>query len=279
MSQFRKITVLYWSATGNTKKVVCAIGYKLGEYFGCPVEEYDFTPSSAREHVKTFDENDLVIVGSPTYAGKLPNKILPDFQGKLSGKGTVAAAVVTYGNRAYDNSLAELAEVLLQNGFCPAGAAAFPCRHAFTDRLACGRPDKEDLKQAEEFAVCLAEKLSSAAPDMKPEDIRAPRVPGDAAAPYYVPRGTDGEPAKFLKAKPKTDAAKCNRCGDCVRLCPMDSIDPENPLNVPGICIKCQACVRGCPQKAKYFDDPAFLSHVAMLEQSFTDKKETEFYL
>ena len=40
-----------------------------------------------------------------------------------------------------------------------------------------------------------------------------------------------------------------------------------------------QRCVRKCTKHAKYFDDPAFLSHVAMLEQNFTEPKENEVYL
>ena len=104
-------------------------------------------------------------------------------------------------------------------------------------------------------------------------------VPGDAAAPYYVPKGTDGQPAKFLKAKPQTDLGKCTNCGACARFCPMGAIDPENVASVPGTCIKCQACVRKCTRHAKYFDDPAFLSHVAMLEQNFTEPKKNEVFL
>ena len=46
-----------------------------------------------------------------------------------------------------------------------------------------------------------------------------------------------------------------------------------------GICIKCQACVKKCPTGAKYFDDAAFLSHVAMLEQNFTRPTQAEFFL
>jgi ferredoxin len=57
----------------------------------------------------------------------------------------------------------------------------------------------------------------------------------------------------------------------------MGSIDPDC-VTVSGICIKCQACVKGCPEGAKYFDDKAYLSHVAMLEQTFTDEKENRFF-
>ena len=37
--------------------------------------------------------------------------------------------------------------------------------------------------------------------------------------------------------------------------------------------------MRKCTRRAKYFDDPAFLSHVAMLEQNFTEPKKNEVFL
>jgi len=53
----------------------------------------------------------------------------------------------------------------------------------------------------------------------------------------------------------------------------MGSIDPET-MEAVGLCIKCQACVRKCTVRAKYFEDPDFLSHVAMLEQNYTARAE-----
>ena len=96
--------------------------------------------------------------------------------------------------------------------------------------------------------------------------------------PYYVPQGEDGQPAQFLKAKPVTDAGKCTKCGICAKVCPMGSVSAQDFSEVPGICIKCQACVVKCPEGAKYFDAPGFLSHVRMLEQNFTARKEPEWY-
>lgn len=60
---------------------------------------------------------------------------------------------------------------------------------------------------------------------------------------------------------------------------PHGAIGPGDVASVPGTCIKCQACVRKCTRHAKYFDDPAFLSHVAMLEHSFTEPKKNEVFL
>ena len=59
----------------------------------------------------------------------------------------------------------------------------------------------------------------------------------------------------------------------------MGSISLEDPAQVTGICIKCQACIKKCPTGAKYFDDPAFLSHVAMLEENYTRRAEMEVFV
>ena len=56
-------------------------------------------------------------------------------------------------------------------------------------------------------------------------------------------------------------------------------IDPADVTSVPGLCIKCHACVRECPMGAKYFDDPAFLSHKAMLERDFQRRAEAKWFV
>ena len=116
-----KVCGIYFSATGNTKKITETVAAQLAKDLGCPMELKDFTAPAARTEVKEFPADTLVVAGSPTYAGKLPNKILPDFQTKLKGNGTPAVAVVTFGNRSFDNSLAELVSVLTAGGFRPVG--------------------------------------------------------------------------------------------------------------------------------------------------------------
>jgi len=96
--------------------------------------------------------------------------------------------------------------------------------------------------------------------------------------PYYTPLGIDGKPAKFLKVKPKTKS-NCDHCDLCVKVCPMGSINSEDPSKIDGICIKCQACVKKCPKQAKYFDDPAFLSHVKMLKRNYQRAAKNEIFV
>ena len=270
-----RIHGLCYSATGVTEKVVRILMEALeGELGLSQAVFHSFRKPGERAADYAFGPGDLVVVGCPTYAGRMPNKIAPDFRARLRGNGALAVAAVTFGNRAYDNSLAELCAVLEAAGFHTAAAGAFPGRHAFTDILGEGRPDWDDKRALQRFAKQIAGKLREL------EGVPPPAgVPGDPEAPYYIPKGLDGEPVNFLKAKPRTDLGKCCNCGVCARTCPMGAIDPKNVAEVPGTCIKCQACVRRCTRHAKYFDDPAFLSHVAMLEEHFREPKEPEVFL
>jgi ferredoxin len=272
--EIKQVWAAYWSPTGSTRKVAETIAGEIAAALNCPLHIRDFTLPAAREGGLSFAAGDLAVIATPTYAGKVPNKLLPYLQSQTVGSGALAVPVVTFGNRAYDNSLAELTDTLARNGLCPVAAGAFVCRHAFTDELAWGRPGILDTAEMRSFAGRVADKVKGLTELPPPV-----QVPGSADAPYYVPKGIDGEPAKFLKAKPKTDLAKCCNCGVCARSCPMGAINPANVAEVPGTCIKCQACVRKCTHHAKFFDDPAFLSHVAMLEQNFTEPKENAVFL
>ena len=272
--EIKQVWTLCYSATGVTDQVTGAAAAELAARLEVPLERIPFTRPAERAGTRAFGPGDLVVVGSPTYAGRLPNKIAPSFQQSLLGQGALAVAVVTFGNRGYENSLAELVSILEGDGFHTVAAGAFVGRHAFTDELAYGRPGWSDLFEIKNFAKAAADKIR------KLTEIPSPvQVPGDPAAPYYIPKGVDGAPVKFLQAKPVTDLDKCVRCGLCARLCPMGAINPRNVAEVPGTCIKCQCCVRKCTRHAKSFDDPNFLSHVAMLERDFQEPKENETFL
>ena len=234
----------------------------------------DFTLPEQRDQVWEFQPDELTVFATPTYAGKLPNKLLPFIRAGFAGNGAPAVALVTFGNRSFDNSLAELCDCLTGDGFRIAAAGAFAAQHAFAE-IGVGRPDEQDLAALNVFGQEILQKLRA----RKRLPAATLTVPGSADAPYYKPLCLDGSPAVFLKAKPKTDPALCDGCGLCARLCPMGSISREDPAEVPGVCIKCQHCVVSCPKGAKYFDDPAFLSHKAMLERNYARRAEPQWFL
>ena len=267
--QFKTVWAVYYSGSGSTRRLLRGMAEAAGEALMLPVRELDYSRPEAREKSYCFTETDLVFWGSPTYAGRLPNVLLPFLRGNFAGGGAAAVAVVLYGNRSYDDALKELCEVLTGNGFLAAAGAAVTAEHAFAPALAHGRPNGEDRAAAAEFARKTALTLRER------EHPIPVTVPGrEPIGAYYTPLGLDGEPARFLKAKPKTDPEQCTRCGLCAAVCPMGSIPREEPTECTGICIKCQGCIRECPAGAKYFDDEAFLSHRAMLEQNYIRRRE-----
>ena len=271
--EIRRIVAAYFSPTGNTEQLAKAMASAIG----LQVEYLDFTRPNVRSEQYEFEPDDLLIIGLPVYAGRLPNKILPFVQENLKGSGTLSLAFVCYGNRAFDDGLSELVYEQKNTGFVPVAAAAFATQHAFATALAAGRPNEADLEEAKAFVRDVWEKIKSvgSASDFQELQVDGNTPPG----PYYRPKRMDGELAVFLKAKPLTDKEKCVRCGGCARVCSMGSIDPTDVSSVPGICIKCQACVTRCPAGAKYFDDPDFLSHKEMLEANFTEEKRNKFWI
>ncbi|MBQ3393104.1 MAG: 4Fe-4S binding protein [Lachnospiraceae bacterium] len=274
--KLRSVKAVFFSPTGMTRKVTEFMARQIADRCGVPCESVDFTLPAAREKKYAFDGEELVVFGCPTYAGKLPNKILPFVQTGFSGNGAFAVAVQTFGNRSVDNAVAESAKCLADNGFRVLAGASVVTRHCFSNVIAQDRPDEADWEAMKAFCAQVCEKADRYA---SAQSIPLPPVPGDADAPYYRPKGVNGEPTNFLKAKPKTDPALCDHCMRCVKACPMGSIDAEDPALVTGICIKCHACVRVCPKGAKYFDDPVMLSHKGMLERDLQRRAKTEFFI
>ncbi|MCI8424002.1 MAG: 4Fe-4S binding protein [Lawsonibacter sp.] len=267
----KRICVLSFSPTGGTEKIARLAAGELAGRLGLEQVFLDFTRPEDRQSEYRFGPDNLLVMASPVYAGRLPNKLMPEYQAKVFGGGTPAVPLCVFGNRSPDEALRELVLLLEGNGFQVVGAAAFAGRHAFSDRVGAGRPDEADLARIAQFAAGVAEKLTG--DSLPPLDIDRSEI-----GPYYTPLKEDGAPAKFLKAKPQTDWDKCVHCGLCARSCPMGSIDRES-MEATGLCIKCQACVRGCPTHAKFFTDGDFLSHVAMLEQNYTRRAEHQIVL
>lgn len=87
----QRVCALYYSATGTTDRAVNTIAEALAQKLELPLERFGFTKPAERDKEYCFTERDLVVVGSPTYAGKLPNKILPDFKARLHGGGCLGS--------------------------------------------------------------------------------------------------------------------------------------------------------------------------------------------
>lgn len=276
MNCVRKVKALYFSGTGTTETLVRTVANELSEQLTIPVEFVNFTRPDSREEIQEFGGDELAVVATPVYAGRVPNVLLPYIRDKVRGSGGPAVSLVLFGNRDYDDALIELRDLLEGNGFRTIAGAAFVGEHSFSRSLGKGRPDGEDLQLARTFAASAAKRLLSMEElPQKPVPVRG-NVP---VRPYYTPRDRQGNSINILKVKPLTDPEKCTQCGRCASLCPMGSIDPDDASKISGICIKCCACVKKCPVGAKYYVDQGYLYHQRELEEGYARRAEPELFL
>ena len=273
MMSIATVHAVWFSGTGTTEKTVKRIARYLADKLGAAYTAHSYTLPEERKRELTISAGDLAVVGCPTYAGRVPNLLMPYLRDMVHGTGALAVPVVLFGNRNYDDALMELSKLLRDNGFTCVAGAAFVGEHSFSRTLGAGRPNAQDEAEMDAFAARVAAKLATG-------DVSPVTVGGcDPIRPYYTPRDRHGSPINILKVKPKTDREKCTRCGWCAAHCPMGSIDPADPAHVPGTCIKCCACVKGCPVGAKYYDDPGYLYHKSELEEVYTRPAKNDIFI
>ena len=261
----RQIHTFLFSPTGRTVRAARALVDRLGSRLGLPVVISDYTLPANRECIKPIEQDELVVWASPVYAGRTPNLLLSFVREVMRGDGNPVVLLATFGNRSFDNALAEMAAVVRAGGMRPVAAAAVVAQHAFAPDLGLGRPNTQDLDELRLFADNV--EFS--------DEIRF--LPGNADAPYYQPMRQDMTPARFLKALPEWNANACILCRKCASLCPAGAISISDAVHFSSPCIKCMACVNGCPTEAISIKDADFLSHRAMLTEHYQTPAENVF--
>ncbi len=257
-----KLTLLYFSPTRTTKKIVAAVGKVFFERMLCETKLIDLTPLAARMRSYSFSEEDVVVFGAPVYGGRLPALLLPVLE-KAEGNGARAVVLSVYGNRDYDSALAESCDLLSARGFCVCAAGAFIGEHSYTSAVGRGRPDAEDLLAAQTFGVVAWDNVS---------------------ARKVLPSGACGkkpykEYSPFLlspKQMPAADADKCTKCGKCIAVCPVCNIGAD--LSDLGRCIACAACVKSCPEHARSFG-AQIAATAEKLEKMCAERHQPKFFV
>ena len=172
-------------------------------------------------------------------------------------------ALVTYGNREYEDALLELCDILQANGFKVMGAGAFIARHSIFPQVAAGRPDDADKRKIAEFATHCAAKLAAGGTALDLATVKGDRPYRDIPAIPLKPSGNEA----------------CNACGVCAELCPTRAIDPAAPRETDaGRCISCTACIYNCPQDARAFRGPGYEQSAAAFLANFSARREPEVF-
>ncbi len=242
---------LYFSPTGSTRRIVEAIAEGTGVPSLAPIS---VTAPQDRDSFSGQIDGDLLIVGVPVYAGRFPSLVLSPLS-KVDGSGRWALPVAVCGNVRMGTCLAELCAILKRQGFTIPAAGNFIAQHSFACedfRIAEGRPDQDDLRQAAEFGRRVAGRIAEGAEDITCVYGRflyiRMYVSGSTEATGFVSMPERHRPTIRVS---EHNADLCDDCGNCVEVCPTGSIDPQSYFVEDETCIRCFACTAVCLPEAK----------------------------
>ena len=248
--------LLLFSPTGGT----AAAAEALCSAWDGPWETLDLTDRSAGFR-RSFAPEDLVLAAVPSFGGRVP-ALAGARLAQMEGNGASAVLLCVYGNRAFEDTLVELEDLLTSAGFRCRAAAAAVARHSIVPQIAAGRPDGADRAQLQDFGRRICSALSGAAE-------ATPSLPGNRP---YKERGGGGMVPQAGEA--------CVRCGACARRCPAGAIDSADPSQTDADkCISCMRCVALCPRHARQLPAPKLAAVTQMLSQTAAGRRENELFL
>lgn len=202
------------------------------------------------------DKEDRVLVAMPSFGGRAPAVAIERLR-KIAGNGARCTLVCVYGNRAYEDTLAEMEDAAKESNFKVIAAIAAVAEHSIMPQYAAGRPDASDKKQLEQFADQIAGKTEAAV-----------SIPGNR--PYKKAGGAG------LVPKP---TKSCVKCALCAENCPVQAIDSTDFTADSRKCIACMRCVKQCPENARKVNG-AMVSIAAMaIKKACSVRKENELFL
>ena len=252
--KFYEIT---FSPTGGTQRAADLLTGALAQEYS----SVDLTDSGVDVSAVTFSPEDVAVIAVPSYGGRVPAVAVQRISA-MKGGGAQAVVMCVYGNRAYEDTLAELQDAAGQAGFQIIAAVAAVAEHSIARCYASGRPDAQDEQQLQGFASQIREKLAAG-------NHAQPQIPGNR--PYKKAGGSGMVPVP---------TADCDNCGLCAKKCPVQAIDRNDPRKTDkDMCICCMRCVAICPRSARKISPQMLAAVEEKLKPVCAQRKEGELYI
>ena len=244
-----EIALIYFSATGNTKKIADTIGNCL-ENQDISVTKIDITSHESRKEQTSLSKYDAVIFGFPIYSLRAP-RVCRQWLETLDGEGKKCSVFFTFGGFGKDPAHYYMKELLEKRNFTLVSTAEFLGVHTFNRcgwQAAEGRPNESDFNVAEEFAYKTLKRFTG-------ED---PNTICDFDKPAYPSEQLDmAEKFRFklITQLPSRESRSCSMCMLCEKLCPTNAMDAEKGIADPTSCIACFRCIANCPDRVLHTND------------------------
>ena len=218
---------IVFSPTGGTERVARAITQNWSQ-----VETIDLSAPDIKYAEISFESEALVLIAMPSFGGVAPQLALNRLA-MIKGNGAKCVIVAVYGNRAYEDTLAQMEDYAQNAGFQVIAAISAVAEHSIIHEYAAGRPNLDDCKDLAEFGNRILEKATS-------NKLSKPSVPGNRP---YKKAGTG--------MVPKADSS-CTSCGLCAQKCPAGAISADTLRTTDkSKCISCMRCVSIWPVHAR----------------------------
>ena len=253
-----KLYEIYFSPTGGTAR----ISKILASGLGAESEAVDLVKLvRGGGELPQFAAEDICLVSVPAFAGRVPMPCVQLLK-ELKGNGAKAVLNAVYGNRAIDDTLIELRDLMEEAGFVCAAAMETVAEHSMFRQFGAGRPDAEDEAELKAFAAQTAEILQKS------------ELNGRLMVPGTYPH----RERKPVSAIP-SGGESCTGCGVCAEECPVHAIPKEDPASVDRTrCFGCMRCVFVCPSGARAIASEVREKMLPVMEANCSGRKTNKLY-